>query len=195
MNDVVSSKESRLIEWTVDQLSGMLKKIVARRQAIENYKASHGPTDEIDPMEGPPVLHYSPMAGMVIEEVKDIVHIPPVDTALLMEEAMQDYQTIELPDEVVEQLTNFVSTVTTFYYPTERNPFHNYSHASHVLMSVIKMLQRIVSPKQAALEQNLHADPEQRMKASLSLEEVADHTFGITTDPLVQFAVYFAALM
>ena len=122
MRDLVSTKTSRLIEWTVDQLATVLKKIVARRQAVEAYNKCLGIHNvEEDPMEGPPVLHYSPNAGLIIEEVKDVIHIPKYDTALLLEDAMQDYRTIELPEEVMGQLTNYVTTVTTFYYDEKKS--------------------------------------------------------------------------
>jgi 3'5'-cyclic nucleotide phosphodiesterase len=60
--------------------------------------------------------------------------------------------------------------------------FHNFEHASHVTMSVSKLLSRIVAPDIEAetgdLAANLH-----------------DHTYGITSDPLTQFAVVISALV
>jgi 3'5'-cyclic nucleotide phosphodiesterase len=64
------------------------------------------------------------------------------------------------------------------------NPFHNFEHASHVTLSAVKLLSRIVAPdlpsygKDSDVDRNLH-----------------DHTYGITSDPLTQFACVFAALI
>ena len=62
------------------------------------------------------------------------------------------------------------------------NPFHNFEHASHVTMSVSKLLSRIVAPDidgtGGDIDHTLH-----------------DHTYGITSDPLTQFAVVLSALI
>ena len=60
-------------------------------------------------------------------------------------------------------------------------------HASHVTMSVVKLLSRIVAP------QDLHANEDidsERLASTLH-----DHTYGITSDPLTQFACVFSALI
>ena len=57
-------------------------------------------------------------------------------------------------------------------------------HASHVVMSVIKLMSRIVAPS--------HLDHLDSNKAAASLH---DHTYGITSDPLTQFACAFSALI
>jgi hypothetical protein len=64
------------------------------------------------------------------------------------------------------------------------NPFHNFEHASHVITSTVKLLSRIAAPdlqpgdNEDNAEKNLH-----------------DQTYGITSDPLTQFACIFAALI
>jgi hypothetical protein len=63
------------------------------------------------------------------------------------------------------------------------NPFHNFEHASHVTMSVSKLLSRIVAPREEA--------GDEKDKESL----LHDHTYGITSDPLTQFAVVLSALI
>lgn len=65
------------------------------------------------------------------------------------------------------------------------NPFHNYEHACHVQMSMHKLLQRIVRPE------NISYDGECADIAS----EAHNYTYGITSDPLTQFAVLFCALI
>ena len=60
--------------------------------------------------------------------------------------------------------------------------FHNFEHASHVTMSVAKLLSRIVAP-------DLEIGP---AECNSTLH---DHTYGITSDPLTQFACILAALI
>jgi hypothetical protein len=69
----------------------------------------------------------------------------------------------------------------------QSNPFHNFEHASHVTMSVVKLLSRIVAPDINAI--NGTKDEQQ------ALARMHDHTYGITSDPLTQFAVVFSALI
>ena len=58
-------------------------------------------------------------------------------------------------------------------------------HASHVTMSVSKLLSRIVAPSD-----DMEFDSHEAMNQTLH-----DHTYGITSDPLVQFACVFSALI
>jgi hypothetical protein len=69
------------------------------------------------------------------------------------------------------------------------NPFHNFEHSSHVLMSVMKLLSRIVNPRETEIARRGGA-LEKATAANLH-----DYTFGITSDPLTQFACAFAALI
>jgi len=61
------------------------------------------------------------------------------------------------------------------------NPFHNFEHASHVTMSVVKLLSRIVAPDVTLLSKK---DTGSRDMAST----LHDHTYGITSDGLTQFS-------
>ena len=60
--------------------------------------------------------------------------------------------------------------------------FHNFEHASHVTMSVAKLLSRIVAPDLEITSTNCRST-------------LHDHTYGITSDPLTQFACILAALI
>ena len=61
-------------------------------------------------------------------------------------------------------------------------PFHNFEHASHVILSANKLLKRI-----NALDEDKYGDV-------LTSQDVHEHTYGIGTDPLTQFAIVFSAL-
>ena len=103
----------------------------------------------------------------------------------------------------------------------KNNPFHNFAHASHVTMSVCKLLSRILAPKlttrssfdedksdksngsgdgSEGVEDNSdNSEQSVDMDASRAADNykqrVHDHTYGITSDPLTQFACMFSALM
>jgi hypothetical protein len=65
------------------------------------------------------------------------------------------------------------------------NPFHNYQHACHVQMSMVKLLQRVVSPTEIEYDDNHES----------VASEAHKYTYGITSDPLTQFAVVICALI
>jgi hypothetical protein len=70
------------------------------------------------------------------------------------------------------------------------NHFHNFEHASHVAASVRKLLSRIVS-----LDDSANGLQGQRSFADVDLVDLAGHSYGITSDPLTQFAVVFSAII
>jgi hypothetical protein len=73
------------------------------------------------------------------------------------------------------------------------NPFHNFEHASHVTMSVVKLLSRIVAPSDVNVHENDNRKGSTR--ALFVASTLHDHTYGITSDPLTQFACIFSALI
>ena len=69
------------------------------------------------------------------------------------------------------------------------NSFHSFEHASHVTMSVVKLMSRIVAPRNE-LSSTREENCQQDLAATLH-----DHTYGITSDPLTQFACVISALI
>jgi hypothetical protein len=108
--------------------------------------------------------------SLPIEEVEEIIALLEYDRKT------QDYQDIELDGSVMEQLFQYVHTIQCLYHD---DPFHNFQHAKHVMLSVNKLLVRIVAPDiDETSEKTVH-----------------DHTYGIGSDPLKRFSVLFAALI
>ena len=70
------------------------------------------------------------------------------------------------------------------------NAFHNFEHASHVTQSVSKLLARIIAPSE--LIDSFESSKGEKRELFSSLH---DHTYGITSDPLTQFACCFSALI
>ena len=73
------------------------------------------------------------------------------------------------------------------------NPFHNFEHASHVTMSVNKLLQRVVAPEVRVRRRSLTCRNDGKTEQMAS--HLHNYTHGITSDPLTQFAVVFSALI
>jgi class 3 adenylate cyclase len=157
----------RLIKWNVEQLLTLLKEIVARRSLVKA------------PIKSAPSCEFTieKKATLPIEEVQEIIELPEFDCTT-DNKATVDAANIVIPPIVVKQLKVYVTWVASMY---RHNPFHNFDHASHVVMSVIKLMSRIVAPTDQNIIDNA---------ATLH-----DHTYGITSDPLTQFACVFSALI
>jgi len=112
-----------------------------------------------------------------LDEVVEIVELPDREDGGLH----VDPNTIELDSAMVQLIHDYVASLAAMY---RDNSFHSFEHASHVTMSVAKLLSRIVAPSDM--------DFTDGNQASASLH---DHTYGITSDPLTQFACVLSALI
>jgi class 3 adenylate cyclase len=157
---VACAKTARLVKWNVDVLGNLLKQVHARRGGTtfapleENTNATSGET--------------------VLEEVTEIIHLPTFSGQT------ENPDDVVLDSIVLDQLEDYVSAVASMY---RYNPFHNFEHASHVVVSVVKLLSRIVAP-------DIGEETGKDIASALH-----DNTYGITSDPLTQFACVFSALI
>merc|ERR1711933_119624 len=103
--------------------------------------------------------------------------------------SIESPDSIELPTEVMTQLHDYVSKICMMYRNVH---FHNFEHASHVTMSVSKLLARIVAPDEVMNDENASNT---RKSTKVFASALHDHTYGITSDPLTQFACAFSALI
>jgi class 3 adenylate cyclase len=172
----------RLIDWNVDTLARLLKLVVARRDSMstQSYggdKKSNGSSrrynaDEVGVGEN----------QCFLDEVCEIIQLPEFDAKAVHLQRINDQDSLDA--EVISELRDYITCVAQMY---RQNPFHNFEHASHVLMSVVKLMSRIIAPADLDLKgTSNHAE----VSASLH-----DHTYGITSDPLTQFACAFSALI
>jgi class 3 adenylate cyclase len=162
----VCAKTARLTMWNVDVLATLLKQVHAGRGG-----------KNVSPLEVDSESDTYSGQQTVLEEVKEIIHLP---TFSGQTHTANDANNIELDSMVLDQLEDYVSAVASMY---RDNPFHNFEHASHVVMSVVKLLSRIVVP-------DIGEEKGKDMASTLH-----DHTYGITSDPLTQFACVFSALI
>lgn len=166
----LDKKLQRIVEWNTEILLRLLKQIVARRRSVPSQTKGSSP---------PTGIKRRPNAT-VMDEVTEIVKLPKFKAC----KQQIEWQSVELDEAVEDQLEDFVANIALRY---RANPFHNYEHASHVTMSVSKMLSRIVAPEME--------EPAADLEAKDYEAKLHDHTYGITSDPLTQFAVVFSALI
>lgn len=211
VSGTISEKRERLVRWTADVLGKLLKKVVARRQAEIQHNGSTVYPSAHD-------LKYSSHPGnTVMDEVAKVIALPKFNAAVSAKE--MNPETIVLGVAVEEQLLSYVRNIAFMY---RDNPFHNFEHACRVLMSVNKLLSRIVAPsgvvddkdsnKRLSKQQGGDKDLDRFMnsiahdmiggfvqdnktKVTVRRKKLHDHTYGITSDPLTQFACVFSALI
>jgi 3'5'-cyclic nucleotide phosphodiesterase len=173
-----ASKErriQRLVQWNSEMLVQLLKQVVARRQALNRQ---NNVSDALTSM-----ARNIGNGCIVVDEVAEIIVLPEFNVRACTSGQSRNDSVVQLDDLVVSQVHSYVSVIASMY---KDNPFHNFEHASHVTMSVSKLLSRIVAPQ---IESQMSDDEAQR-QATLH-----DHTYGITSDPLTQFAVVLSALI
>ena len=180
------AKHQRLIDYNVDLLAQHLKRVEARRRvlAMTGRRCSmggHAPQIHL------PSTVMGDDAPTVLDEVAEVIRLPTFDPRSVKEHV--DPASIELDSQVMSQLKRYVTIIAAMY---RQNPFHNFEHASHVTMSVNKLMQRVVAPDSNGFKKK-------DKKAKINAEEQASHlhnyTFGITSDPLTQFGILFSALI
>lgn len=165
-------KIQRLVMWNVEILKRLLQQIIAKRNAMP----SGGPKYEIQLTK---LEESMDKRKQLIEEVTEIIALPKFDPSAHKNQA--DPSKVTIPEEVLKELKLYVCSIASMH---RDNYFHNFEHASHVTMSVSKLLSRIVAPSEII-------DKEGGDLASA----LHDHTFGITSDPLSQFSMVLSALI
>jgi class 3 adenylate cyclase len=164
-------KAQRLIEWHVDSMSRLLKMIVARKG--KNKKSSSITKTFAN-------LASAHAGDTLLDEIVEVIQLPKLDEK---SKRIVHPESITLAPEVTSQLRDYVTEIAALYRP---NHFHNFEHASHVTMSVHKLLNRIVTPD--SIDCN-------RDNVKAVMNDLHNYTFGITSDPLTHFAVVFCALV
>jgi class 3 adenylate cyclase len=146
-------KNERLVEWQVESMLILLKQIVAYRQ--EGGKKENSISEFSTDLE---------QGETLLAEVKEVVKLP--DFHPVKAKKAKHLDSVKISPVVVLQLRDFVGQVADLYHD---NPFHNFEHASDVVMSVHKLLNRIVSPE----------DVDYRMKNSKRLAaDLHDYSKG-----------------
>lgn len=164
------NKTERLVEWNTEILCQLLQQVVACRTSSSLPFAA---TSKLEMVIG--------HGQTVLEEFNEIIVMPKYSPKALQQR--RDPSTIVLSPAVVHQVREYVANVGKMYH--ESNSFHNFEHASHVAASVRKLLTRIV---------NCDANGCQ-FGSGVGLVDRGGHSYGITSDPMVQFAVVLSAII
>jgi len=115
---------------------------------------------------------------VLLRRVKSIIHQRENDCCL---DDTGGTHHAEPSPKVVDQLQKHVQHIASMY---RDNPFHNYEHASHVTLSMEKMLSNIKG-----------ANASQCADTSSGEFSMNRYTSDLTNDPLAQFAVVYSALI
>ncbi|CAJ1937526.1 unnamed protein product [Cylindrotheca closterium] len=166
-------RKQRLIDWNVDVLTTFLKKIQAMR-AEEETDALAGKNFEHDSWRN---AHAD---TTVLDEVREIIALPQKEQVY-----KRDPQSLQIGEKATAELKEYVGLIASMYH---ENSFHNFEHASHVTQSVTKLLTRIVTADD--IDYNDYQYKKKGKEADLH-----QHTYGITSDPITQFACAFSALI
>jgi class 3 adenylate cyclase len=163
-------KTQRLVDWNVEVLQGLLKKIVAMRDPSKRITTIKSQQDL--------VITTKPGAT-VLDEMKEIIVLPDKTAKY-----KQDPSTIELEPDVKSQLRDYVEQIAKMY---RSNSFHSFDHASHVVQSVTKLLARVVTPDSIDYQEMTY---KKQKKAKLH-----EYTYGVASSPITHFACAFSALI
>ncbi|KAL3941484.1 MAG: hypothetical protein SGBAC_004172 [Bacillariaceae sp.] len=180
MNGVETmNKSQRLVEWNVEVLHSLLEQLVTSRG---------GARKSIKPLQ---ITESKIASGQttVLEEFVPIIQLKRPDCDLLERGRQRSPSSGAIVgDEVKSELRRFLTKIAEMY--TDSNPFHNFEHASHVTASVKKLLKRIVN-----VGTGNGLTQQQSGSSEFNVVDLAGHSYGITSDPLVQFSVVFAAII
>ena len=189
----VSQKIERLVDWNVEMLFSFLVTVVSYRQTH-----SEGATKRRrQKYTHPDTCNVSHGTISILDEVTEIIELPEFD-----EEHPSNRAETTLSPVIRPQLHEFVTRIASIY---REHPFHNLEHASHVTMSAVKLMKRIINPEEVDIPSNEGKSKRQRplgeevrsssLGSSTLQKNLYDTTFGISYDPLTQFCVVFSALI
>jgi len=176
---LLSENSSRLIGWNAELMLCQLKSLIGHRRTMQQLSQESNNEESTPENYGCSNFGKNP-----IDKVKEIVNLPQFESKVAKLQA--NAEEIQIDSSVIEQIHDYVTNIAAMY---RDNPFHNFEHASHVVMSVTKLLSCIVAPSDL-LDSLENEKLESAFDASLH-----DHTYSITSNPMTQFACIFLALV
>ena len=205
--ELETEKLERLIDWNVEILLVRLSKLVETR-AHNSPRRPFRSSNRSNSAAFSESLWSVDGESQILSEVSDVISLPKFDPrSVFRRQASSSRRKMFISNTVKAQLREFVSSIASQY----RNvPFHNFEHASHVALSANKMIKRIITDHKGyggsirSFENgkssgninnnsSSNGNNNNNNRADLSAQHYS--TFGISSDPLTQFAVVFAALI
>jgi len=166
----------RSIEWNATVLEDLILKVM-------NHREDCIPEDNKNRRLSKLSRHRS---GLILDEISNEVKFelysankPPRSKARIT----------SIGEAAKHELKAYVTRVASMYRDVH---FHNFEHASHVTMSANKLMKKVCAQSLGFGRKKRNASKQ----AYKTMEkELFFSTFGISADPLAQFAVVFAALV
>ena len=121
----------RLVDWNVEVLFELLQKLVVSRNG--------NTTQEPDVAEAERAILDQDNGRIIIDEMTQILSMPSLDRRTVKTASAAP----SIKPIVKEQLREFVQQICALY--RTEVPFHNFKHASHVIMSAGKRTFKLVS--------------------------------------------------
>jgi len=172
MLDATSNqKVQRLIDWNVQVMVSLLEQVVKKRHLVATQA---DPIEMISAAEQ--AITRNP--DIVFDEITEVIPVPHFQSSSVSASETPG----EIDPAIQNELTSFVCRLSGLYHDV---PFHNFEHVSHVTMSAGKLMKRIVAPDSVDYNQD----------AIDIAHKVHDVTYGISSNPLMQFAIVFAAVI
>jgi hypothetical protein len=137
---LLGDRMQRLVDWNVDQLATLLRKIVAdRRDKLDSEE------EDLDNQSKPNGADFDLRTdSSILQEVTEVISFPKPSIAdLVVGVASNNHENVELDPAVISQLRQFMTKIASMY--NDNNPFHNFAHASHVSFCTCVCLMTVVS--------------------------------------------------
>jgi 3'5'-cyclic nucleotide phosphodiesterase len=148
-----------LVDWNVEVFERFLKDIVYERRTAQPKRYAMQTSD-------------IGTQTASTEEKNEILEVLTFRHGNEIDGKCPDSGSIELDEAVMRQLRGFITSIAARY---RYNHFHNFAHSAHVVMSTVKLLDRIAT--------------------SDSDDNLNSVVHGIALDPLVRLAIVFSALI
>ena len=185
-----------LVNFDVELLASYLRLIVAKRRAQRQARVGNG-NNKVG--KEPAIAFGKSDANKettVVDEVVDSIAISEFDPMnIVMKKNHHDsYSHLQLDEVVMDELEHYVSIVASLYTP--RNPFHNFEHANHALISVEKLIRYMVSVHDHHQDSDDDDDIDDLNPLPMKVASNIHYaSYGIASDPLAQFACIFSTLI
>ena len=109
----LDAKAKRLVDWNCDQMIRLLKLIVARRNAQARRTSSTELSATTAQEDQAQLNNNLRKVGTVLEEVREIIMLPKFDPKVYRHH--DDPDSVQISEEVLQQLHDYVSTIATLY--------------------------------------------------------------------------------
>ncbi|KAG7338693.1 adenylate/guanylate cyclase [Nitzschia inconspicua] len=161
----------RLIDWNVVLFEDLLKDIVHQCSSQSMTRKACQQDERI--------TETLQLDGISIrDEAMKTISMPNFES--FQYKSHVDKDSVRLESIVLDQLRSYITAIAHLY--STEHAFHGFEHASHVLMSTVKLLQRV-------------ATRDVKKKDIINQKWYYDYTYGLGSDPLTKFGVAFSALI